>query len=485
VAEGFLKKLPIGAALRESLAEGYGTGRLVSDAQSGLVVALIAIPLGMALAIASGVSPLYGLVTVVLGGGITAVLGGSRFQVTGPTAAFVALLLPVVLKHGLGGLLLAGLICGCLLVLYGVLGLGRAIEYVPHPVVTGFTSGIALVIASIQIKDFCGLAFHATPEHFYERMLEIVNAFPTMKFNELGAGLGTLALIGIFGKVTKRIPAPILALFSMAGLAALLSHFWPEWAVSSIGSRFHYSLDGQIFPGIPRNFPGFAWPWQRMEEGGAAFEMDWSHVRAIFPAALSISLLGAVESLLSAVVADGMTRKRHNPDAELIALGVANIVCPFFGGIPATGAIARTATNIRFGGTSPVASISHAIIVFFTLLIAAPMAAYLPMASLAALLLVVAWNMSEKEHFFYILKIGRWGDRIVLLACFGLTVFIDMTVGVTAGMVIAAFFLIKRVGELGEASVFEPSSSKKLGLKLPPDAMVYQVSGPMLFGAAH
>jgi SulP family sulfate permease len=480
-----LTKLPLATALRGSLREGYGLKHFSADAQAGTVTALIALPLGMALAIASGVPPQYGLATVIVGGAVAALAGGSRVQVSGPTAAFVALLLPVVLRHGLGGLLTAGLMAGLILLAMGGLGLGRAVEYVPLPVITGFTSGVALVIASLQLKDLFGLQIAAPTEHFIERLSVVSQALPTLSAAEASMGFGTLALIIYLGRKARRLPAPVVALVAAAVVAALLQRWRPEWGVATIGSRFQYLDAGQLIPGIPRGLPGLRWPWDWAVEGGQAFEPSLASLRQLLPSSLAIALLGAVESLLSASVADGMSGRRHDPDAELVGQGLANLAVPFFGGIPATGAIARTATAIRFGAVSPFAALTHSGVVLLVVLALAPLAAWLPMAALAALLLVVAWNMAEAHRFRMILKVGRAGDRLVLLTCFGLTVVFDMTVGVLAGILLAALILIRRLDEMGGTRVLKAGSEGLApGLRVPDGSLIFEVSGILLFGSA-
>jgi SulP family sulfate permease len=475
-------RFPLGRALRETWSEGYRTPDALRDIQAGVVTALVALPLSMALAISTGVPPQYGLATAVVAGLVASLLGGSRVLVTGPTAAFVALLLPIVLKYGMGGLLTAGFMAGALLLLMGLMGLGKAVEYVPLPVITGFTSGVALVIASLQVKDFLGLPT-APAEHFLDRISGIVHALPALQPLELAVGVATLGLIIVIGQITRRIPAPILALTLVAGAVALLKYLRPEISIATIGSRFQYTDFSGSHPGIPRGLPGFAFPWN-WNGAGPAFSLSASTLEAIAPSAVAVALLGATESLLAAAVSDGMIRKRHDPDAELIGLGISNLLCPFFGGIPATGAIARTATAVRYGARSPVAAFSHALVVLAIILALAPLAAWLPMASMAALLLVVAWNMAEARHFKAILRVGRWGDRLVLATCFLLTVFFDMTVGVTAGILLAALFLIRRLDEMGGGRLLTPGDGLPKGLSLPKETAVFQVSGTLLFGGA-
>ena len=478
------RRFRFAAALRATWAEGYRRADALRDIRAGLGTALVAMPLSMALAIASGVPPQYGLASAVVAGAVAAATGGSRTLVTGPTAAFAALLLPITLRFGLAGLLTAGMMAGVILIAMGLLGLGQAVEYVPMPVTIGFTSGVAVVIASLQLKDFLGLNPGAQ-QHFLPRLAALVRALPGFSPLDASVGAGTLVLILVFNRLVKRVPGLLLALSVASAAAALLAHLRPDLRLATIGTRFHYSDASGTHPGFPAGLPGLRWPWDWPLEGQPALVLGWDSVRALLPSAVAIALLGAIASLLAATVADGMAGQRHDPDSELVGQGLANLVAPFFGGIPASGAIARTAAAIRDGSRSPVTALVHAVAVGAILLVLAPLAAWLPMASLAALLLVVAWNMSEARHFAGILKVGRWGDRLVLLTCFSLTVLFDMTIGVIAGVLLAALFLIRRLGELGNSRLLAPGDpGLPRGLDLPADVRVFQVEGTLLFGAA-
>jgi SulP family sulfate permease len=473
------------ASLRDTLREGYHSKDAWRDVQAGLVTALVALPLAMALGIASGVPPQHGLFTVIVAGAIAASCGGSRTLVTGPTAAFVVLLLPITLKFGLGGLATAGLLAGLMLVAMGLLGLGRAVEYVPMPVTIGFTSGVGLVIASLQLKDFMGLDLGAPQEHFLGRLGAIGHSLGTVQPLELAVGAATLAIIIVIGRVNRRLPGPVLALTAVTAAVALLHLLRPDLGVATIGTRFQYSDASGPHPGFARGFAGIHWPWNWQLPNQPTFTLSVDSLRAILPSAVAIALLGAIESLLAAAVADGMASQHHDPDSELVGQGLGNLVAPFFGGIPATGAIARTAAAIRYGARSPFAALTHSLTVLCIVLALAPLAAWLPMAGLAALLLVVAWNMAEAKHFLGILRVGRWGDRMVLLTCFGFTVLFDMTVGVTAGIILAALFLIRRLDELGESRLLETGDALlPKGTRLAPGTRVFQVTGTLLFGAA-
>ncbi|HYG70373.1 MAG TPA: SulP family inorganic anion transporter, partial [Anaeromyxobacteraceae bacterium] len=347
-AELPLRDLPA-SALRAVFREGYGRADLRADLMAGLVVGVVALPLAMALAIAVGVPPQHGLYTAIVAGAVVAALGGSRMQVSGPTAAFIAILVPIQAQFGLSGLLVSGLLAGVILIAMGLFRLGKLIQFIPHPVTTGFTSGIAVVIATLQLKDFLGLRLASNPEHFFDRIAAFWAARGTFSPWELLVGVVTLALLLGLPKVTKRVPAPIVALPVAALFALALSAFVPGLQLATIATRFHYEVGGQLLPGIPQLPPAPLWPWLATVPGEPTLSLSWATLRALLPGAFAIAVLGAIESLLSAVIADGVTRTQHDPDSELLALGVGNVVAPFFGGIAATGAIARTATNIRSG----------------------------------------------------------------------------------------------------------------------------------------
>lgn len=473
------------AALREKWKEGYGLGDLRADLMAGMVVALVAVPLGMALGIASGVPPQYGLYTVVIAGAAVALLGGSRFQVTGPTAAFVVILVPIVQKFGFSGLLLSGLMAGVILVLMGVSRLGRLIQFIPHPVTTGFTSGIAVVIATLQIKDFFGLQITEMPEGYFSKVAALFQARGTFSLVEFLFGALTLALLVLWPRMNKKLPAPLIALVAASVGAFVVKIIWPEIEIATIGSRFSFEIDGIIGQGIPQIAPQIDWPWNFTAHGEPSLEIDFKMIEMLVPGAFAIAMLGAIESLLSAVVADGMAQTRHNPDTELIALGVGNILCPFFGAIPATGAIARTATNIRFGARSPLSAVFHAIFALLIILLFAPLVSYLPMAALAALLILVAYNMSELAHFKRIVKVAPVSDVIVLLICFSLTVVFDMVVGVTAGVLLAALLFMRRMAEVSGGHALTGGELHVVGKNvLPDDVILYEIEGPLFFGAA-
>jgi SulP family sulfate permease len=450
---------------------------------AGIVVGMVALPLAMALAIASGVAPQHGLYTTIMAGVAIALLGGSRVQVSGPTAAFVVILAPIASRFGLGGLLVATLLAGVLLFAMGAAGMGRLIEFVPYPVTMGFTAGIAVVIATLQVKDFLGLTVEHMPEHYLERVGALAAALPTARLSDLIVGSVTLLILIFWPRVTRQVPAPLVAL-SVAGIgAAVAARFVPGFHVATIATRFSYVVDGVRMAGIPRQPPLPTLPWHLPGADGAPFAMSFDILRALLPSAFAIAMLGAIESLLSAVVADGMTGRKHDPDAELMAQGVGNMLAPFFGGIAATGAIARTATNIRSGAHSPLASAIHSAFVLAAVLLLAPLLGALPMASLAALLMIVAWNMSESRHFLHLLRVAPRSDVAVLLACFSLTVVFDMVVSVTAGVLLAALLFMRQMAEVSGVTLMA-DGHPDLESPLPRGVVLCDVAGPLFFGAA-
>ncbi|MBL8762926.1 MAG: C4-dicarboxylic acid transporter DauA [Phycisphaerae bacterium] len=468
------------SALREALREGYTARSLRADVLAGLVVGVVALPLSMALAIASGVQPQHGLYTAIVAGFVIAALGGSRVQVSGPTAAFVVILAPITSRFGLEGLMLATMMAGGILILMGLFRLGRLIEFIPHPVTTGFTAGIAVVIATLQVRDFLGLRVETMPEHFVEKAAALWRALPTTRWSDAGIGLFTLALLLVLPRLTRRIPAPLLALPLAAAVAAALARWWPELEVSTIRNRFGSAA---MPSGIPSAAPRPILPWLVQDGAHGRLVLDFATFQALFTSALAIAMLGAIESLLSAVVADGMTGRKHNPDSELLAQGVGNVAAPFFGGFAATGALARTATNIRSGAVSPVASMVHAVTVLGTVVALAPALGRLPMASMAALLLVVARNMADMKHFAFVLRRAPRSDSVVLLTCFVLTVVFDMVVAVGVGVVLAAALFIERMrAEAASRLVAEPHPD--VARRLPRGVLLYEIAGPLFFGAA-
>jgi sulfate permease, SulP family len=472
-----------GPALREVFRKGYGKRDLGHDLLAGLVVAVVALPLSMALAISSGVAPQNGLYTAIIAGALVSLFGGARTQVTGPTAAFVVILAPISARYGLGGLLLASLMAGAILVALGVARLGRFIEFIPHPVTTGFTAGIATVIALLQLKDFLGLSVSGNPEHFLERVAATARALPTFQLGDGVVGVFTLLLLVAWPRVTARVPPALIALPAAAVLAMLLVRFGTGFHVATIASRFHYVVDGQTLAGIPPFPPKLMLPWAAAGAGGEPLVLSFALLKTLVPNAFAIALLGAIESLLCAVVADGMTGTRHDPDAELIALGVGNLVSPFFGGFAATGAIARTAVNIRSGARSPLAGVFHAGFLLLAVLAFAPVLGTLPLASMAALLLAVAWRMGEAKHVAHTLRAAPKSDVAVLVACYLCTVLFDMVVGVSVGVMLAALLLMRRMAELVSARPLT-DTPHHTDRAVPRGVVLYEVAGPLFFGAA-
>lgn len=472
---------PLCSAWRQALAAGYGWPQLRADLIAGVTVGIIAIPLAMALAIAVGVPPQHGLYTVLVAAPLIALLGGSRYNISGPTAAFVVILLPIVQQHGLGGLLLCSMLAGLILIGMGLLRAGRLVEFVPYPVTLGFTAGIGIVIATLQIKDLLGLSLSGQPQHFTEHLLAIAGALPSLQPGDSLVALACLLTLILWPRWVPRVPGHLVALL----LGSLLGLGLEAWGlpVATLGERFSYSLDGQVHAGIPPTLPAFAWPWQLPGADGQPLALSFELIRQLLAPAMAIAMLGAIESLLCAVVADGMTGSRHDPNGELIGQGVGNLVAPLLGGITATAAIARSAASIRAGAFSPLAAIIHAGVVLAAMLLLAPLFSDLPMAALAALLLMVAWNMSEAGHVLHTLRVAPRGDVLVLLVCLVLTVLFDMVLAVSVGLLLAAGLFIKRMSELTGSSAL-PRRLPLSQADLPAAVQAYCIRGPLFFGAA-
>ncbi|MBU1331345.1 MAG: C4-dicarboxylic acid transporter DauA [Gammaproteobacteria bacterium] len=472
---------PLFAAWRQSRAAGFTLARLRGDLMAGLTVGIVAIPLAMALAIAVGVAPQHGLYTVLVAAPLIALCGGSRFNVSGPTAAFVVILLPITQQFGLGGLLLCTLMAGLILIALGLLRAGRLIEFVPYPVTLGFTAGIGIVIATLQLKDLLGLELGATPQHFLEHLGLLWQALPGVRPGDLLVGLVCLGVLIAWPRLVPRVPGHLVALVIGALLGLLLEHM--GLPLATLGERFSYMLDGVEQPGIPPFLPSFAWPWNLPGPDGAPLPLSFELIRQLLAPAFAIAMLGAIESLLCAVVADGMSGSKHDPNAELIGQGLGNLAAPLFGGITATAALARTAANVRAGAFSPLAAIIHAGVVLIAILYLAPLFSYLPMAALAALLLMVAWNMSEAGHVRHTLRIAPRSDVLVLLTCLVLTVLFDMVLAVGVGLLLAAGLFIKRMSELTDTHNLPRDLHADLS-DLPPHVLAYAIRGPLFFGAA-
>lgn len=473
-------RIPLFAALRETFRQGYSLASLRSDIIAGITVGIIAIPLGMALAIAVGVAPQHGLYTGIVGGLIIALCGGSRFNISGPTAAFVVILLPITQQHGLGGLLLVTMMAGCILLALGLARMGNLIQFVPYPVVMGFTAGIGIVIATLQIKDFFGLQNIGQHSNYVEQLHALAHALPSISLGDTLIGAFTLAVLVLWPRLTRRIPGHLIALLLGSLLGALLMTF--DVPVTTLGSRFSYELDGVIHAGIPPFAPHWVLPWQLPGADGQPLLVNFELLRQLLPSAMAVAMLGAIESLLCALVADGMANTRHDPNAELLGQGLGNLIVPFFGGITATAAIARTATSVRSGARSPIAGIVHALVILLAVVSLARLFAWLPMASLAAMLLMVAWNMSEAQRVIRLLRVGPRQDVLVLLVCLGLTVLFDMVLAVGVGLLLASALFIKHMADLSDGA--PASLDQDLQTELPDKVALYCIRGPMFFAAA-
>ncbi|WP_145537226.1 C4-dicarboxylic acid transporter DauA [Yersinia kristensenii] len=466
---------PFSAIIDACWRETYTLQRFIKDIIAGVTVGIIAIPLAMALAIASGVPPQYGLYTSAIAGIVIAVSGGSRYSVSGPTAAFVVILYPVSQQFGLAGLLLATLLSGVFLLCMGLGRLGRLIEYIPLSVTLGFTSGIGITIATMQVKDFFGLHLAEVPETYAGKVAALVQAMPTINFSDTLIAAVTLMVLILWPRLKLKLPGHLPALVAGTAVMGVLSLF--DHQVATIGSRFGYLLaDGTQGQGIPPILPQFVLPWHLPAANGQEFVLNWATLSALLPAAFSMAMLGAIESLLCAVVLDGMTGQKHHSNSELVGQGLGNMVAPFFGGITATAAIARSAANVRAGATSPVSAIIHALLVLLALLVLAPMLSYLPLAAMASLLLIVAWNMSEAHKVVNLLRRGPKDDIIVMLLCMSLTVLFDMVIAITVGIVLASLLFMRRIARMTRLSEIPTDVDDK--------TLVLRVNGPLFFAAA-
>lgn len=476
-----LPTIPLFSAWRQSLRAGYSLRALRGDLGAGLTVGIIAIPLAMALAIAVGVPPQHGLYTVLVAAPLIALSGGSRFNVTGPTAAFVVILLPIVQQYGLGGLLLCTLLAGLILVAMGLGRVGRLIQFIPYPVTLGFTAGIGIVIATLQLKDFLGLQVHGQPQHYLEQAGLLLRSLPSLRPGDSLVGLSALAILVAWPRLFPKIPGHLVALAGGLLLGLLLERL--DLPVATLGERFSYEHEGVVHAGIPPYLPSFQLPWNLPGPDDRPLGLSFELIRQLLAPAFAIAMLGAIESLLCAVVADGMTGSRHDPNGELLGQGLGNLVAPLFGGITATAAIARTAANIRAGAFSPLAAMLHAGVVLLAMLFLAPLFSYLPMAALAALLMMVAWNMSEAPHVVHTLRIAPRSDVLVLLACLVLTVLFDMVLAVGVGLLLAAGLFVKRMSELTDTASLPRGFHQALA-DLPAPVLAYAIRGPLFFGAA-
>lgn len=447
-----------------SCMKGYTKAQLVKDLTSGVIVAIIALPLSIALALASGVSPEQGLYTAIVAGFVISFFGGSRVQIAGPTAAFATIVAGVVMKNGFSGLVLATVIAGILLVIMGVFKLGSLIKYIPYTITTGFTTGIAITLVIGQLKDFFGITFVNSPIETMEKVEELAHQFHTFNYEALIIGLVSLAVLIIFPKFIKKIPPSIFAIVISAALVKIF-----DMNVNTIGSLYTISSALPV-PSIP--------------------EFSFETLKAVLPDAFTIAVLAAVESLLSCVVADGMIGSRHNSNMELVAQGLGNIASALFGGIPATGAIARTAANIKNGGRTPIAGMVHAVVLLLVLVVLMPYAALIPMPTIAAILFIVAYNMSEWREFVAIIKHSPKSDTLVLVVTFVLTVVFDLVVAIIIGIILSTVLFMKRMSDVTDAygwkEIDESNDDGHIRLrKIPENTMVFEITGPIFFGASN
>ena len=462
-------------ALLQAKAAGLWTrGHIRNNVVAGLVVGIVALPLAMAFAIASGARPEQGLYTSIVAGVLTSLFGGTRLQISGPTGAFIAVLSIITAQHGIAGLQIATLMAGVILLAFGFAGLGGVIKYIPKPVIAGFTAGIAVIIFVGQWKDFLGLHPGPSGLHFHEKLLALLEALPSISWATTGLALLALVILTVGARFLKRIPAPLVALI-VATVIQSVCHFD---GVATIGSAFG---------GIPRTLPTPSFP-----------SVTMAQVVSLVGPAFTIALLGAIESLLSAVVADGMAGTRHDSNQELIGQGISNIAAPLFGGFAATGAIARTATNIRSGASSPLAGIVHSTVLVLVILLLAPLASTIPLCCLSAILFVVSWNMSEFPHVVRLVRTAPKADVVVLLLTFFLTVFVDLVVAVNVGVIVAALLFMRRsadavhvdlqTGDGIAAAAGSPPATEANDLGAPRSLdsgiVIYSIEGPLFFGAA-
>jgi SulP family sulfate permease len=449
---------------------------------AGITVGVIAIPLAMALAIAIGVAPQYGLYTAIIAGFFIPLTGGSRYSVSGPTAAFVVILYPVVQQYGIAGLLIASILAGIILIMMALLRLGRYIEYIPEPVTLGFTAGIAVVIAILQVKDFFGLTITAMPENFTGKIMVLTEALPDFSLWPLIVGLVTLTVMLLWPRLKTSIPAHLPAVIVGSLIAFTFNRQGLD--VATIGSTFSFTLsDGTVGSGIPSVLPNFQWPWLRTQANEAVLVLSWQLAQDLLSAAFAIAMLGAIESLLCAVVLDGMSGKKHSANSELLGQGIGNIITPFFGGITATAAIARSAVNFKTGAKTPIAAMVHAVVVFISLVSLSSVLAYLPMASMAALLMMVAWNMSEAPKALHLLVKAPRSEIFVFMVCFSLTVLFDMVIAITTGIVLASLLFMKQIAEMTKVQDIT-EHNKLVNLKVPDGWKVFKINGPLFFAAA-
>ena len=452
----------------------YNKEKFAADTMAGLIVGIVALPLAIAFGIASGVSPEKGIITAIVAGFIISALGGSRVQIGGPTGAFIVIIYGIIQQFGLSGLMVATMLAGVFLILLGVFRLGTIIKFIPYPIVVGFTSGIAVTIFTTQIKDLFGLEISSMPADFISKWGVYFSHFHTVNWPSMLVGLLSIAIIALTPKVSKKIPGSLIAIVVMTLAVYLLKEFGGISSIKTIGD---------FYPNIKAQIPALTMP-----------DITWEQVKLLFPTAMTIAVLGAIESLLSATVADGVTGDRHDSNQELIGQGIANVCTPLFGGIPATGAIARTMTNINNGGRTPVSGIIHAVVLLLIFLVLMPLAAYIPMACLAGVLIIVSYNMSGWRTFRALMKNPK-SDITVLLITFLLTVIFDLTIAIEVGLVIACLLFMRRMAETTQVKLIadEIDPAEEIDVQLheeehliiPQGVEVYEINGPYFFGIAN
>ena len=463
-----------------TILRNYDSRQFTTDLMAGIIVGIVALPLAIAFGIASGVTPEKGIITAIVAGLIVSVFGGSKVQIGGPTGAFIIIIYGIIQQYGFEGLTIATLMAGVFLIMFGILHLGTIIKYIPYPIVVGFTSGIALTIFTTQIKDLFGLTMASVPSDFIEKWIAYISAAPTTDLWSAAVGIGSVAVIATWPRIAqhsqflKKLPGSLIAIILMTIAALLLKQYAGVTKIETIGDRF--SISNQL--------PGAQMP-----------DLSWEVIKGLVSPAITIAILGAIESLLSATVADGVIGDHHDSNTELIAQGMANLASPLFGGIPATGAIARTMTNINNGGRTPVAGIIHAAVLLLIFLFLMPLAQYIPMACLAGILVIVAYNMSGWRSFLSIMKNPK-SDVIVLWVTFLLTVIFDLTIAIEVGLICACLLFMRRMAETTDVKVIsqeinpeEETSDFQMGnlehLTIPEGVEVYEINGPYFFGAGN
>ncbi len=455
-----------------SMLKNYSKEKFFSDLMAGIIVGIVALPLAIAFGIASGVSPEKGLVTAIIGGFIVSFFGGSSVQIGGPTGAFIVIVYGIIQNFGFEGLVVSTVMAGVILMVLGFLKMGTVIKFIPYPIIVGFTSGIALTIFTTQIKDLFGLSLESVPSEFVSKWITYFGAFDTTNLYALGVGVLTILIIVFTPKLSKKVPGSLVAIVVMTVLVYILKSKFGVTSVETIGDKFT----------INASFPTPQW-----------INIDFTMINQLLPSAITIALLGAIESLLSATVADGVTGDRHDSNVELVAQGAANIVVPFFGGIPVTGAIARTMTNINNGGKTPISGVIHAVVLLLILLFLGPLTKHIPMACLAGVLVIVSYNMSEWRTFKSLLRSSK-SDVSVLVATFALTVIFDLTIAIMIGLLLAMFLFMKRVANITKVSVAIDKldlrnegevEHKEEVLDVAKGVEVYEIDGPFFFGVAN